>query len=317
MRILLTGATGFAGGHLAEALLAQAKAELLGVSRRGAWPTEWGHLDGRMPLRSCDLTQTSTVRPLLAEWRPQRIYHLAGYPHVGRSFREADAAWSGNLEATRSLLEAVTQWGGAPRILLVSSGLVYGQPETPGEACDERCLLRPESPYAASKAAADLLAYQCWRSAGMEIIRARPFTHLGPRQSAEFAVAHFARQIVAIERGSRPAVLETGDLRPRRDLTDVRDIVRGYVLLMERGRPGDVCNLGAGETHAMAEVLDHLIALAGVRCQVRGRQELMRDAESAILRADAAKIRRELDWAPRIPLEQSLADVLAYWRQTL
>jgi GDP-4-dehydro-6-deoxy-D-mannose reductase len=315
MRILLTGAAGFAGGHLVEALLARPEIELMGLSRHGEWPVQWRHLAGRVVLRACDLTGSLAIAAVLAEWQPQCIYHLAGYAHVGRSFREPDVAWSENLEGTRRLLEAVERWGGRPRILLVGSGLVYGEPATPDQGCHEGCLLRPDSPYAASKAAADLLGYQFWRCSGLEIIRARPFNHVGPGQSSEFAIAHFVRQIVEIDRGKRPPLLETGDLSTRRDLTDVRDIVRGYVLLMERGRPGDVYNLGSGQASSMAEILDRLLTLAGVCCEVRCRPELLREVETPVLRADAAKMRRELDWSPQIPLEQTLADVLAYWRR--
>jgi GDP-4-dehydro-6-deoxy-D-mannose reductase len=317
MRILITGATGFAGGHLAEELAFQPGAELLGVSRRGSWPDEWRHLSGRIGLRSCDLGDRSRITALLKDWRPDCIYHLAGYAQVGRSFREPDLAREGNLAATRNLLEALQDWGGSPRIVVVSSGLVYGKPEKLEEPCDERASLRPDSPYAASKAAADLLGYQCWKSAGLEIVRARPFNHIGPRQSAEFAVAHFARQIVEIERGRRAPVLETGDLRPRRDLSDVRDVVRGYMLLMEKGRPGEAYNLGSGEVHSMKEVLDRLLTLAGVRCEIRCRDDLLREADTPVLCADAGKARRELNWTPSIPLNQTLTDVLAYWRQAL
>jgi len=315
MRILITGATGFAGGHLAEALLARMDVELLGVSRRGSWPVEWNHLDGRVPVRACDLTDRKLLVGLLREWQPRIVYHLAGYAHVGRSFQETEAAWSGNLDATRSLLEAVQRWGGQVRILLVSSGLIYGEPAERGRGCDEHAPLRPESPYAASKAAADLLGYQCWRSAGTDVVRVRPFNHFGPRQSADFAVAHFARQIVGIERGRRSPVLETGDLRPRRDLTDVRDVVRGYVLVAQKCLAGDVYNLGSGVAHSMEAILDRLQALAGVKCQVRSRPDLLRDTDAPVLLADAAKAREDLGWSPQIPLEQTLADVLAYWRQ--
>src|SRR5262249_15624135 len=128
----------------------------------------------------------------------------------------------------------------------VGSGLIYGDPETPDQAYDERCLLRPTSPYAASKAAADLVSYQYSRAPGLHVVRARPFNHIGPHQSPQFAAAHFAEQLAAIERGKQPAVLETGNLSPRRDLADVRDVVRAYTLLMERGRSGEAYNVGTG-----------------------------------------------------------------------
>src|SRR5262249_1069080 len=153
----------------------------------------------------------------------------------------------------------------------------------------EGCPLRPTSPYAASKAAADLLGYQVWRGNGLEVIRARPFNHIGPRQSPQFAVAHFARQLVEVERGRRPPVLETGDLSPQRDLTDVRDTVAAYVLLMERGRPGEAYNVGSGRTWAMQIVLDRLVALSGLTVEVRRRADLVRPAELAAPCADTTK----------------------------
>src|SRR3954447_20681343 len=154
MRIIVTGITGFAGVHLAEALLAEGGAEVVGVSRRGTWPAPWQHLAGRVALRACDLCDRAAVEALLREVSPEQVYHLAEYAHVGQSFREPDAAWAGNLTATRSLLEAVVSWGGRPRILYVGSGQVYGEAEGGDEAQDENRLLRPGSPYAASKAAA-------------------------------------------------------------------------------------------------------------------------------------------------------------------
>src|SRR5262249_11991652 len=149
MRILVTGATGFAGGHLVEALHSRGGVELLGISRHGRWPQLWRHLADRCRLHGCDLNDTDAIQSLLAEWKPEQIVHVAGYAHVGLSFREPDGAWTGNLGATRSMLDAIQGWGGSPRTLFVGSGLVYGEPDRPGEACDEHCMLRPDSPYAA------------------------------------------------------------------------------------------------------------------------------------------------------------------------
>jgi GDP-4-dehydro-6-deoxy-D-mannose reductase len=228
---------------------------------------------------------------------------------------EPDATWDGNLTATRSLYEAVLRWGGRPRILFVGSGLVYGPPDPPDQPQHEGCLLRPTTPYAASKAAADLVSYQFASGHRLEIVRARPFNHFGPGQSPQFAVPHFAQQIVAIERGQRPPVLETGNLSACRDLTDVRDVVSAYLLLMERGRPGEAYNVGSGQTHSMQTILERLLALAGVRVEMRQRQDLLRTVDQAVVRVDASKLRREIGWTPRFTLDQTLADTLSSWRK--
>jgi GDP-4-dehydro-6-deoxy-D-mannose reductase len=309
--VLVTGATGFAGGHLVEALLAAGGQKVIGLARRASWPDTWKHLTGKVELRACDLTDVTAVETVLVQAAPQQIYHLAGYARVGASFREVEGAWEGNLTATRSLYEAVVRWGERPRILFVGSGLVYG-----GAVCqahDEKCLLVPDSPYAASKAAADLASYQYTCHPGLDIVRARPFNHIGPHQQAGFALTDFASQLVAIERGA-PAVIETGDLRPARDLTDVRDMVAAYRLLMDSGRTGEAYNIGRGESITMGAVLERLVALSGVQVEVRQRAELVRSTEPAVLAVDPSKLRRQTGWSPRYSLDQTLTDILAHWR---
>ena len=315
MRILVTGVTGFAGGHLAEALLAQGGHRVIGVARRSVWPEPWSHLASQVELHEGDVCDREAVEKILRAVQPERIYHLAGYPHVGRSFHEPDAAWQGNLTATRSLYDAVTRWGGRPRILFVGSGLVYGEGATHADGCSETDLLLPDNPYAASKAAADLVSYQYSRYPGLDIVRARPFNHIGPHQLPQFAVSSFARQLAAIERGRQAPVLETGNLQPRRDLTDVRDVVAAYMLLMERGRTGEVYNVGSGQSYAMQFVLERLIALSGVAVEVRQQAKLLRATDAAIVRANAGKLRRETGWSPRFGLDQTLTDLLTYWRE--
>jgi GDP-4-dehydro-6-deoxy-D-mannose reductase len=317
MRILLTGVSGFAGGHLAEALLELGGAELFGTSRRGQWPPELWHLAERVALRSCDLCDGAALEAILREVRPEQIYHLAGYSDAGRSFREAEDAWAGNLTGTRCLYEAILRWGGRPRILCVGSGIVYGDVEGPAKAHDELAPLRPSSPYAASKAAADLVSYQYARCAGLDIVRVRPFNHIGPRQAPQYAVAHFAQQLAAIERGRQAPLLETGSLDPRRDLTDVRDMVHAYVVLMERGRAAEVYNVGTGQTHSMREVLQRLLALVRVEVEVRQRPGLVRPTDTKVICADPSKFRNEIGWQPQRTLDQTLTDTLDYWRRAL
>jgi GDP-4-dehydro-6-deoxy-D-mannose reductase len=314
MRILVTGITGFAGGHLAEALLAETPVELHGLSRRAQWPPEWRHLEGRVRLWACDLADFSRLASLLAEVQPEAVYHLAGYTQPGKSLNDAEAAWASNLTATRHLYDAVVRRESRPRILYVGSGLVYGEPEHSGRAQDEDSPFRPASPYASSKAAGDVVSYEYTRTHGLDIVRARPFNHIGPRQSAEFAVAHFARQLAAIEKGRQPPVLETGNLLPQRDLTDVRDIVQAYRLLLARGETGEAYNVASGRVHSMQEVVDRLLASVSVRVEVRQREDLVRSTDTGVIRGDSAKLRRATGWAPRYNLEQSLRDTLDYWR---
>jgi GDP-4-dehydro-6-deoxy-D-mannose reductase len=318
MRILATGCTGFAGGYLIEELYGQGSRDIFGISRRSINVSRPDHLAGKLTnLLQCDLADRRAVGTVLREVRPDQIFHLAGYAQVGRSFQEADAAWEANLTATRNLYEAVIAWGGRPRILYVSSGLVHGEPETVDPMIAETCPLLPVSPYAASKAAADLASFQYTRSAELEIIRVRPFNHIGPRQSPEFAVSNFARQIAAIEQGKQPPVLQTGDLNARRDLTDVRDMVHAYALLMEHGVRGEVYNSGTGEAHSMQEVLDRLLGMTRTPIKVRQEAKLLRAKDIAALRADAAKLRQATGWAPRYSLDQTLSDILEYWRSAV
>src|SRR5438876_36663 len=174
-------------------------------------------------------------------------------------------------------------------------------------------LSRGGSPYAASKAAADLVGYQFTRSHALDVVRARPFNHIGLRQSPQFAVANFARQLAEIRRGLRPPLLETGDLGARRDLTDVRDVAAAYVLLMERGRSGEAYNVGSGTSYSMQPVLDRLVALAGVEVTVRRRTDLLRRADTQQVLVNADRLRAETGWAPRYGLQQTLQDTLQYW----
>jgi GDP-4-dehydro-6-deoxy-D-mannose reductase len=314
MRILITGVTGFAGGHLAEYLAQDSATELHGLCRQAAWPESLGHLHDRVRLHSCDLMDRAAIAIHIQRIAPAQIYHLAGYAHAGQSFRDAEAAWNGNWLATRRLYDAIEAWGGKCRILFVGSGLVYGHPNGLNHAHDENCPLLPTNPYATSKSAADLMSYQYTRFPGLDIVRVRPFNHIGPRQSPQFAVAHFAKQIAAIERGEQAPVLETGNLSAMRDFTDVRDVVRAYVLLMERGESGEAYNIATGVAHSMQAVVDRLLGLARRPITVSPQPRLMRAAEMATVRGDASKLRAETGWEPAHSFDQTLEDTLSAWR---
>jgi GDP-4-dehydro-6-deoxy-D-mannose reductase len=315
MRILITGITGFVGGHLTEALKAEGGHTVVGISRLANWNPTWAHLSGAAELHAADLLDGAAVERLVIEHRPDWVFHLAGFANPGKSFREPDQCWLDNVNATRSLYDAIARSKVSPRILFVSTGLVYGDPDGPDVTFDESAVLRPASPYAASKAAADLLSFQYTRSPGLDVVRVRLFNQIGPRQPADYAVANFSRQIAAAEVGRQPPVIETGDLSAQRDVTDVRDMVSAFRLLIERGSSGEVYNAGRGQTWRIGELLERLIRMARVPVEVRQKVEPSRKADTAVTRADPRKLCRVTGWSPRYELDQTLADVLDYWRE--
>jgi GDP-4-dehydro-6-deoxy-D-mannose reductase len=312
MRTLITGVTGFAGGHLAESLCGRPELEVHGVGRRAEWPPGLEHLADRVVLHRCDLADGPDLEALVREIRPGQIYHLAGCANPGLAAKRPERAWADNVSATWNLYEAVVRWGGRPRVLFVGSGLVYGRRSPDEGPPNEESPLRPATPYAITKAAADLLSLSGARFAGLDVVRARPFNHTGPRQPPGYVVPDFARQIAAVERKRQPPVVETGDLSACRDLTDVRDVVQAYVLLMERGRSGDAYNVASGRSLAVRCFLHGLVARAGVPVKVREGGD---GGASDHVGGDATKLRRETGWAPRFTLEQTLGDTLEYWRR--
>lgn len=313
MRILITGINGFVGGHLLERLAAEGRYRIAGLSRSGGWRKPIAHLSPLAELLAVDLLDRTAVTDALRSFQPERIYHLAGFASPGKSFKNPETCWAENLTATRNLLEAVASVASESRLLMVSTGLVYGDANGPDDAFDEMRPLRPASPYAESKVAADRLAEEAAKRNGLYVVRVRPFNHIGPRQSAEYAVGNFARQVATIVLGKAEPIIETGDLSARRDLTDVRDVVEAYLLALERGPSGEVYNVGRGIAYGMDEILHWFIDRAGVAVEVHSRTDSARKGDTAVTRCDATKIRRKLGWQPRYELGQTVNDILDYW----
>jgi GDP-4-dehydro-6-deoxy-D-mannose reductase len=313
-RCLITGARGFVGGHLATALIRDGY-EVVGLNRSGKWDGIHQDLASQVPLHHADLIDRSATEKVLAQVRPDWIFHLAGFANPGHSFRDPPAAWQGNLGATQALYEVILSLGMQPRILFVSSGLVYGDTGPGTSICSEETVLRPASPYAASKAAADLLSYQQTRNPGLDIVRVRPFNQIGPGQSADYAAANFARQIAGAESGKHPRLVETGDLGAHRDLTDVRDMVRAYIRLLQVGVKGEVYNAGSGTTICIRDLLHQLVALAKVPVEIREKLDPSRAGDTAVSRADVTQLKETTGWQPAYTLEQTLSEMLADWRQ--
>ncbi len=317
MRALVTGVTGFVGGHLVEHLTA-AGDQVVGLSSRGRWPAELAHLEPLARLERLDLAAADEAE--LAGWLgrkgPEVIYHLAAQANPQQSVADPRGTWALNLGGTLNLLEAVRRAGLRPRIVLVGSGVSYGNPAPEHLPVTEDCPLRPNNPYAASKAAADLLGIQHHLAHGAEVVIARPFNHAGPRQSDQYVLSSLARQVAEVEAGRRPRVVH-GNLEVVRDFTDVRDIVGAYRLLAERGQAGAVYNIGTGRDVSLAQMLTILRGLARVPVEAAVDPERVRPVDQPLLLADAARLRADTGWAPAYTTEQTLADMLDSWRTTL
>jgi GDP-4-dehydro-6-deoxy-D-mannose reductase len=297
-RVLVTGATGFAGGHLVAACEA-AGDEVHGVSRSGG----------------VDLLDPEATRAAVAAARPEVVHHLAAHAHAGASWGEPARTLHENTAMTLNVLEAVREEAPDAVVVVASSSEAYGRPET--LPIDEAARLRPQNPYAVSKASCDLLAGFYADAHGLAVIRARAFNHAGPGQLPLYAIASFARQAAAAaEAGADVLRIVTGNPETRRDYTDVRDVVRAYRLLAERGEPG-AYNVASGVSHSAGELAAALAESIGAELDHVVDPGLLRPNEVMDLRGSNAAVRAATGWEPEIPLERTLADTVDWWRGEL
>ena len=317
MRILITGITGFVGSHLAEYALERG-AEVIGSVR---WRSKTEHIEGlrdRVTLVESDLRDLLSVRTVLEQARPDYIIHLAAQSFVAASWQTPVETFYTNVVSQMNLFEAMRQLKSSARFLVIGSSEEYGLVHPDELPIQETNPLRPLSPYAVSKVTQDLMGYQYFKSYDMPIVRARAFNHTGPRRGDTFATSNFAKQIAEMEAGLREPVVQVGDLKPTRDFSDVRDIVRGYWLLLERGTPGEVYNLCSGVEWSIERVLNFLIGRSTLpRVEIRQDPARLRPSDVPVLRGSREKVERALGWRGVIPLEQTLTDLLEYWRQRL
>jgi GDP-4-dehydro-6-deoxy-D-mannose reductase len=307
MRALITGAGGFVGRHLI-ALAADRYAELFGIGRGEEEPP------GLSAYRHVDLTDPAATQEVVAEARPDAVFHLAAVASVAQSWNATRETLDTNLATTLNLLEAIRSSAPEATTVVVGSGEQYG-PVDPGRLpVDEEQPMRPQSPYAVSKAAAELVAGFYADVYGLRVIRARSFNHAGPGQTDRYVVASFAKQIAAAERaGDRAVVISTGDLAPRRDFSDVRDVARAYLLLAEHGTAG-IFNVCSGVSVPVADILAALTALTDVEVEQRTDPARLRKHEVMDIRGSHARLTEATGWEPEIPLEQTLSDTLDWWR---
>ncbi len=317
-RVLITGITGFAGSHLAEHLLAdRPEVEVFGTCR---WRSRRENIEGiedKVRLLECDLSDMTAVRNALSASRPDAIFHLAAQSFVPSSWVSPLQTLTDNIAGQTNIFEAVRSLGLDPAIQIACSSEEYGLVLPHEVPIRETNPLRPLSPYAVSKVTQDFLAYQYFMSYGIRAVRTRGFNHTGPRRGEVFVTSNFAKQVAAIEAGKASPVIRVGNLEAVRDFTDVRDMVRGYVLAAEKGRPGEVYNLASGRAISIRAMLDKLIAMAKVEVRVETDPERLRPSDVEVLIGDASKFHADTGWEAKIPFDQTLEDLLNYWRQRL
>jgi GDP-4-dehydro-6-deoxy-D-mannose reductase len=340
LRALITGVCGFAGSHLAEYLLEHTDWDIVGLDLVEGRAAQWQSLERserqspipgapsrhptggtnqaqkRITLRIGDmLTSLPALKELFAAARPTHIFHLAAQAFVPASWEDPWNTLANNIRGQLNVLLASIAMGTLPRVLVVGSAEEYGN-VAPGELpIRETNPLRPNNPYAVSKVAQDMLGYQYYASHKLPVVRVRPFNHIGPGQSPVFVTSDFAKQIAEAEAGLHEPVLQVGELTARRDFSDVHDIVHGYYLALSEGEPGEVYNLGAERSHSVREVLDQLMALSTTPLRLRMDPARLRPVDIPEIVSDCSKLRARTGWQAKIPLEQSLQDILEYWRR--
>lgn len=310
---LVTGTGGFAGSWLAEELLGL-DYKVYGTILPGESTDNVAHIKSDLELTRLDITKGTSVRKLVEKVKPDYLLHLAAFASVGKSFETERAVFDVNFGGTFNLLEAAHDCSALRAFLFVGSPDCYGLFKPQNKTLTEDQPLAPVSPYGISKATADHLCRYYFRQYGLPIIVARAFNHTGPRQGPNFVVPAFARQIAQIEAGSRKPVLKVGNLAARRDLSDVRDIVRGYRLLIERGRAGQVYHLSSGRAVAIEQVLQQLLRLTPVEVKVETDPARMRPLDLPVLRGSNRKAASEVGFGLRYKLKTTLLETLDYWR---
>jgi len=315
LRVLITGATGFVGGHLIRALEAEGQSafEIFGTAYPDTPPPSGNKLF------FLDLRSEKDVMKFVGEIQPDWIFHLAAVSNVRRSWELRGETIETNVVGTLNLLEAVRQSAPAARVLFISSSDVYGFGPAPAEALKEEAPVQIVDPYAYSKAAGEMLCGFYEKIENVDIVIARPFPHTGPGQTEDFVCSDWARQVALIEKGDCAPILKVGDLDLRRDFCDVRDVVRAYVLLLRKGRRGEVFNVCTGKLIALKDVLDFLLnEMSGsifIRIEVDPIK--LRKKETSFLVGNNSKISDETGWLPLIPIYQTLQDLVTYWRQRI
>jgi GDP-4-dehydro-6-deoxy-D-mannose reductase len=319
MKVLITGITGFAGSHLAEYILEhEPGVEVYGIRRWRSRIENVEHLLDKIQIVECNVVDSSSVKALIADVRPDKIFHLAAQSFVPSSWNAPAESLTTNILGQLNIFEALREsklmdtW-----VQIACSSEEYGMVYPDEIPIRETNPLRPLSPYAVSKVTQDVLAYQYFMSYGIKAVRTRGFNHTGPRRGEVFVCSNFSKQVVEIERKKRPPILYVGNLEARRDFTDVRDMVRAYWLSTEKCEPGDVYNICTGSSVSIQDLLQLVLSHTTLEIEVRQDPSRLRPSDVPLLEGDCSKFQKATGWKPEIPFRQTLADIMDYWRDRI
>lgn len=312
MRALITGITGFAGGHLAQILLDRGD-EVFGVARDPGQGLK--HLSRELTPLMVDMRDPLVVDRLLSEVQPEAIYHLAAQAFVPIAWADPWTTLENNIRPQLNFLEAMVRQKSKARLLIVASNEIYGRVQNSELPVKEDTPLRPNNPYGVSKVAQDMLGLQYYLSHGLDVLRVRAFNHIGPRQSPVFVAASFAKQIAEIEADLMEPTLHVGNLEAKRDFTDVKDVMQAYALLVSHGDSGEAYNVGSGRAYSIQSLLEILLSYTHINIKVEPDPNLMRPSDIPVIYADNSKLHAKTGWTPTCKFEDSLHQVLEYWRE--
>lgn len=312
-RVLITGVSGFIGSHLAEHLL-EGNIEVHGTIHANADKENIQNIKDDLERYECDIRDRSRVEEIIEEVEPDTIFHLAAQAYLIPSWENPVHTMNVNVNGTINLLESAKGLEMDPTIIVACSSAAYGDSAREHIPLDEDAPLLPLSPYAVSKATAELLCYQYYRNFNLKAIRARIFGTTGPRKKGDVC-ADFSNQIAKMEAGLQEPVLSTGNLDPKRDITDVRDAVRALHLLSGEGEPGEAYNVCSGQAYEIRKILDELRKLTNVAFDTDQDPQKMRIEDEPIILGDNSKIKEKCGWEPEISIEDTLEDILEYWRK--
>lgn len=317
-KVLITGITGFAGSFLAEHLVENPEYQISGTFLNEESLKNVASIKDKLDLIKVDLTQKDAIEGLITDKKPDMIYHLAALSSVGASFKDPVATFHNNVDSEIYLLEALRKENLlTTKVMIIASAEEYGYVKPEDLPLNENAPLRPGNPYASTKIAQDFVGLQYALSYKMPIIRVRPFNHIGPRQAPGFVVSDFAKQITTIEKGQQAPVIKVGNLDAKRDFTDVRDMVKAYAMLMEKGEAGEVYNIGSGVSYAIQEILNILLSMSSVKITAETDPSRLRPSDVPEIVSDNTKIIELTGWQPEILLETTLKDTLDYWRSVV